>query len=415
MKKTEKVSIANISFTLDDDAYLALKQYLDSLNGYYGDDPDGREIVADIEARIAELILGEQVYTKLVTKARIDRIIAQLGAPEEFDGREDEEPVRPASPADQTIPRRLYRSGDGRLLGGVCRGMAQFWNVNVAWIRLAFLAPLIMALVLAPFNQWIFREDFFRGFSWVFTVIYIVLWIALPMARTPRQKLEARGERITPSSIRQGFQESATSPSTKKAASIAAEIFAVIGRIVLFFIKFMVAVVGFSLLIAAFAMFIAMLILLTNPVSVIGLFSGLSILSPIMFAALALFCAMIPMAVIGMGLLSLVFSWKPGRIVFTILLSVWLLAMIFCSIVLVGNVRYLRDEIRNHDSGVTEWFDSHKNGTIRWHFNNDDDNSRVRINWRDDTDNDTGADDKLEPEPGIEPLLDTLTTTKSNQ
>ncbi len=31
MKKVEKVSIAEISFTLDNDAYVALKQYLDSL------------------------------------------------------------------------------------------------------------------------------------------------------------------------------------------------------------------------------------------------------------------------------------------------------------------------------------------------------------------------------------------------
>lgn len=357
MKKIEKVSIANISFTLDNDAYVSLKQYLDSLHKYYEDDPDGGEIISDIEARIAELILEEQVYTRVVTKQLIDSVTAQLGTPEEL--REmSEDDGRPYG-AESSIPRRLYRSQQGRVLGGVCSGMAQFWDVNVAWLRLAFLSPAILFVLSIP---WHFGRDFFLGFFWVFIVIYLVLWFAIPMATSPRQKLEMRGEKITPSSIRQNLQEGAKTPGAKKAASVLAEVLAVFGRIILFIIKLIVAIVGFSLLVAAGAVLVAMLVVLINPASVAGLMAlplaGLTILSPILLTALVLFCLMVPLLVAGAALLNLVFNWKTGRVFYGILLGVWLLAMIFLSIVVIGNARYLRDEIRKEH--LWEWFDDDK-------------------------------------------------------
>ncbi|MDO0926149.1 PspC domain-containing protein [Streptomyces sp. TG1A-8] len=45
---------------------------------------------------------------------------------------------------DQRPPRKLYRSGDGRWLGGVARGLAGHLGLPVVWVRLAF-AGLFMA------------------------------------------------------------------------------------------------------------------------------------------------------------------------------------------------------------------------------------------------------------------------------
>ena len=56
MNEIKKCSIAGVSFTLEYDAYDALNAYIESLNDTYKDDPAGEEIIADIEARIAELI-----------------------------------------------------------------------------------------------------------------------------------------------------------------------------------------------------------------------------------------------------------------------------------------------------------------------------------------------------------------------
>jgi len=60
MNEIKKCSIAGVSFTLENDAYDVLSTYIESLKETYKDDPDGEEIIADIEARIAELILSAQ-------------------------------------------------------------------------------------------------------------------------------------------------------------------------------------------------------------------------------------------------------------------------------------------------------------------------------------------------------------------
>ena len=66
MKEVKKCSISGIAFTLDADAYALLSRYLDSLKATYAETADGDEIVADIEARIAELILSQQENSRVV-------------------------------------------------------------------------------------------------------------------------------------------------------------------------------------------------------------------------------------------------------------------------------------------------------------------------------------------------------------
>ena len=355
MKKVEKVSIAEISFTLDSDAYLALKQYLDSLHEYYENDPDGREIIADIEARIAELILGEQVYTKVVSRPLIDTIIAQLGTPDQIDDEAGEDSFAASksrgagASTDSQMPRRLHRSAEGKIFGGVCSGFATFLDVNVAWIRLVFLAPLLLGLFVAPFH-WHWLHEFCQSWGWVFFVTYIVLWIALPMARTPRQKLEARGEKITPASIRQTMQGAASTPAGRKAASVGAELLTVVGRVVLFFVKFVMAVIGFTVLFAAAGIIISMLavlfypanvVVVANEVPIVSLFEGMR--TPVLFVLLTLFCAMMPLLVVGMAMLSFTFSWRLGRLFYGLTLSSWAIAIIFCGFVAISEVRFFRD------------------------------------------------------------------------
>jgi phage shock protein PspC (stress-responsive transcriptional regulator) len=409
MKKIEKVSIADISFTLDRDAYLSLQQYLTSIHDHYDKDPDGREITRDIEARIAELILGEQVYTKVVSQALIENIIAQLGSPEEIDGENSDtggaghEGHGPGkrfgrgsgtsshgrgfgASSEGGIPRRVHRSEEGKIIGGVCSGLAKYVNISVAWVRIAFLFPAILGLIVVPFHSWWWQE-FFNGWMWAFFVTYIVLWISLPMARTPRQKLEARGERITPESIRQNLQGSVNTPAGRKAASVTAELLTVVGRVVLFFVKFVMAVIGFSLLFAALIIFVCMISILFDPglatidgVGAMQIFEGMSILSPVMFAELALVCVLLPLFVIGLTLLAFTFSWRLGRGLFGVTLGLWGLSMLFFGIVAISNARFFRDTLPYR---IETWDDTHhyhhefrydsdRNG---WHRGRPDSNS----------------------------------------
>ena len=105
MKEVKKCSISGVAFTMDADAYQELENYLDSLKKTYKDTPDGAEIVADIEARIAELILTTQDNTRVVEKPLILNIIHQMGSVEDI----SEESSDKKAPEEPRIPRRLYR------------------------------------------------------------------------------------------------------------------------------------------------------------------------------------------------------------------------------------------------------------------------------------------------------------------
>ncbi|MEV0603477.1 PspC domain-containing protein [Streptomyces sp. NPDC050315] len=69
-----------------------------------------------------------------------------------------EGPYAPAPDPADAPPRRLYRSADGRLLGGVARGLAGHLGLPVSWVRIVFLALFVAqgmgALLYAAF--WFF-------------------------------------------------------------------------------------------------------------------------------------------------------------------------------------------------------------------------------------------------------------------
>src|SRR5699024_3301344 len=139
MKEVVKVSISGIAFSFDADAYKVMKDYLDKLEAGYAKKPDGREIIADIEARIAELILNEQESDSVVGRGLAESVIAQLGFPDDLETDEE--------PAAEKLPKRLYRNPDGAVLGGVCSGLGAYFNIDPVWIRLAFFLPVLLAIL----------------------------------------------------------------------------------------------------------------------------------------------------------------------------------------------------------------------------------------------------------------------------
>lgn len=206
MNEIKKCSIAGISFTLEKDAYEALQTYIKSLNDTYKNNPDGEEIIADIEARIAELILSTQPAEGIVAKPLIDNIIKQLGSAEEID---EEGAELHAETIDQNgnprIPRRLYRDLENKKLGGVCAGVANYFDVDSTWIRLAMFIPLVITIFgSVDIFRWIAP---FSGNLFGFVIIgYAIMWFTIPAASSARQKLEMKGERVTARNIHEATQ-----------------------------------------------------------------------------------------------------------------------------------------------------------------------------------------------------------------
>jgi phage shock protein PspC (stress-responsive transcriptional regulator) len=97
--------------------------------------------------------------------------------------------------------KRLYRSLDDKFLGGVCGGLAQYFHTSVLNIRLIFLSPILIGLISNATHS-----DFlkFGGVSLggFFPLVYLLLWILVPQARTSDQKLQARGEAFNVNNLR---------------------------------------------------------------------------------------------------------------------------------------------------------------------------------------------------------------------
>lgn len=251
MNEIKRCSLSGVGFTLEREAYNRLNDYLQSLKNAYKNNPDSEEILADIEARIAELILSAQSSAEnVVCLPLVENIIAQLGTPEAISGEEEE----PKNDSSSRIPRRLYRDLENAKLGGVCAGLAKYFGVEAAWIRLAISSPLILLIIGAPYLHWL--SIIGGNILGIFLITYLILWFAIPGAKSARQKLEQEGERISAQSIaeRQGAtQEEKAKSSVATAVTSLGKFMATLFKILLGAMLFPIAFVVFAMLIALIA------------------------------------------------------------------------------------------------------------------------------------------------------------------
>ncbi len=186
MNKTITANIGGFAFNIDEQAYQLLLNYLKTIEATYGKQEGGDEIIADIEARIAELFQEKLDDSKqIITTTDVEGVIAIMGKPEQYeaDGEED-------FSTEQSTPkkrRKFYRDTDEGMLGGVCAGFSHYLNWDPIWLRGVFIALVILGFAGIP--------------------IYILLWILLPEARTRAEKMHMRGEQINVENISKSINE----------------------------------------------------------------------------------------------------------------------------------------------------------------------------------------------------------------
>jgi phage shock protein PspC (stress-responsive transcriptional regulator) len=253
MNKVVNINLSGLVFSIDETAYEQLKSYLDGLKRHFEGTDGAAEIISDIEARIAELLQAKLTDRQTVVQPEdVKEVIALMGDPRQIDGEEEEQPRKehryyePHGPkklrrdpnhktlggvcaglanyfgVDIIIPRvlflialfgfgsglllyiilwavipeatitesnqdgtakvkRLFRNPDDKTIGGVCSGVAEYIGIDAVWLRIAFLVAFFV---------------FGTGF-----LIYIILWIAIPMAKTSAEKLQMKGEPVDVSNI----------------------------------------------------------------------------------------------------------------------------------------------------------------------------------------------------------------------
>ena len=210
MKEVDRFSLGGYAFTLEKDAATLVGDYLGELEKYYNGREGGSEIMEGIEERMAELLLEKAGRDGVCTRAMIEQIIGILGKPEVIEAAEEEEIPGQArddykGARDDGKRRKLYRDMNDRVVAGVCSGLAAYLDTDPALFRILF--AVLTALSMFGW-RWTGTH---AGVTLHFFVplLYIILWICMPAARTVRQRWEQRGEDGTLHGIQQSIEHGA--------------------------------------------------------------------------------------------------------------------------------------------------------------------------------------------------------------
>ena len=336
MKKAIKINLSGIIFHIDEDAYEKLKSYLDTISRHFSNKQESKEIIDDIEARIAELfqerITGE---AQVITLELVNEVIDIMGNPEDIADTGEEEEERRTFHDSYSRSRRLYRDPENSVIGGVCGGLSAYFNVD----------PVIFRLLFVIF--------FFAGGASI--LVYVILWIVLPKAETAAQKLEMRGEKVNVSNlekkireeydnvkenVKQGYSKAKNSETYKKTERAASDFFDVLGKILLVFVKVILIIIGTGLVIGGIGILIGIIALpfvgvhmfpfesyhfslgdilvpFTDPVSVTLLVIAITLL------------LLIPIAAMLYGLIKLIFNIKTHNRGLTVgALTLWIVSLL---------------------------------------------------------------------------------------
>lgn len=271
MKKNISINISGIIFHIEEDGYEALKKYLDSINRYFSTFDDSSEILADIESRIAEIFLSKLSEGKqVITSDDVSALITTMGSVSDFRAAEEQEFTQSEQPNEEPksesksskestfvppVEKRFMRDQKRKVLGGVCAGLGNYFNVDAVWIRLlfAFLTLAYGVILIVYIVLWIVipgsydleepevTKKLFRSqekkvlggvsgglaayfamdvvvvrllfviltiFGGLGFIAYIVLWIVLPEARTLTDKMQMQGEPVTLTNIESNIKKS---------------------------------------------------------------------------------------------------------------------------------------------------------------------------------------------------------------
>jgi phage shock protein PspC (stress-responsive transcriptional regulator) len=181
MKKTLSISLANLNFVLEEDAYQKLSTYLEQVRNFFSINPDKDEIVKDIEYSIADkFTLAISPTKQVITLEDTEKVMNEIGTTHDFkqtDATTAEQLTSDEETA--TEKKRLFRDEERKVIGGVCAGIAEYFEVDVVWIRALFGVLLFTPLFA------------------VVSILYIILWLSTPPATNVVDKLKMQGEPVT--------------------------------------------------------------------------------------------------------------------------------------------------------------------------------------------------------------------------
>jgi len=191
MKKTVSINLNGQVFVIDEDAFDELHSYLNAIASQFANSEESDEIISDIEARIAELFTEYISASKQsITLSDVIKVVEIMGKPNDFSD-ETQEPKNQSynnqsyNRTDSRFRKRLFRDPDNRVIGGVAAGIAAWADLDPVIVRALFVVSFF---IFGP-------------------LLYFILWIIIPLAKTPSQRLEMRGEEVNLQNIERIIKE----------------------------------------------------------------------------------------------------------------------------------------------------------------------------------------------------------------
>jgi phage shock protein PspC (stress-responsive transcriptional regulator) len=322
MKKTISITLNGMVFNIEEDAYNRLFSYLESLKNHFGTQAYGKEVVEDIESRIAEQFNGKLKDRKseAVTLSEIEEVIKKMGSLEDLTGEQKKQ----TSEEPGFSSRKLYRNPDDQIIAGVASGLASYFNID----------PLIPRILLAA-------SALAGGYG---ILLYIILWIIVPEAQTSSQKLEMKGNAVTIANLEENRKEKTVGKEKfnfiryflREILYLIGRFFRVLGPLIRTIIGLFLTAISF---VAAFGLIFLTTILIFNPNSpyidptISQIFSGGLYSLVISSAFVAVIIPILTLLMVGISFvrrknifttaISVVFVvlWLAGGLTFTVLAS----------------------------------------------------------------------------------------------
>lgn len=351
MDKTISITIAGLILHVEENAFRNLEAWLSSVRNHFGQYDDSEEILRDIENRTAE-ILSERTdnRNRAVTIEDVREVIEQIGTTEDFESFEGDSSSNTQSAS--TVPKRLYRDPDNSVLGGVAAGVAAYMGIDVTLARILFV---IFTLI------W--------GAS---LLLYIILWLIMPVADTAAKKLEMKGEPLTLARLEERIKETMP-PGSEMSSTLGrflhrmANVLRDAGEAVVSFLQksgpILMTLAGWLLMIAGGALVILVLTLYLIGItdSTVAMFGvPLSQMASGLFMHFVLLSTVFLLLVIPAILIvmagSALAGFEPGRFIPSpvVLLSIWVIALIIASIVGLRELPIYQENLHHHFSETSQ-------------------------------------------------------------
>ena len=275
MKKTLPVNISGKIYYIDEDAYDLLKNYLFQLrNAFPGD--EGGEIVSDIESRISEHFEARiNEGANVITYADVNKVIETMGRPSDLSDASDYDGAA-AQPGGNTagnaagsgagvfqnggndpdymtikVKKHLYRNVNNKVFGGVMGGLATYLGWDATIMRIFYVVLMLFS------------------YFWPLLLIYMMLWMVIPPANTPLRVLNMQGAPVTVDNIGQSVLSSTppTYQGVPAQQSGSSNFFATVVSVAA---KCIMALIGMFSSMAALALFVAFMAVLTGMIAYVA-------------------------------------------------------------------------------------------------------------------------------------------------